>query len=182
MHSKTIKSAICLALLTLLASTALSGCGFALRGYDKEVLDNTLAVLEVENGTANRELIKQTTLKLLVLGAQVESDYNKLNKLSRPNTQSNVNQRVSIKVSQVQRRKIELVGTLSEVQLLLSAHVAIMDSTHELIRDISVQRTYQYDAATVNTENQQQDIIIQRMNEELAARIARQVALFQAKH
>lgn len=164
----------------LLLVSLLSGCGFALRGIDAPVLGGDYVKLNVENAAQHRSLVKHTTVKLMTLGAEVESAYNQLNQNSKPNTQViHQDSYFLVSVGDITFNKVSLVGTLSEVQLKLNAKVIIQQGKSQpFVHSLQVLRTYQYNSATVNTRNQQEDQIIERMNQELAARIVRQLSLY----
>lgn len=173
----------CIATATLCGAVMLSSCGYHLRGYDSPVFQNKYIVLNVDKANqihnkTSRNLEKHITNKLLVLGASVESNYSKRNNLysAAPKNTSTT----QVQVNAIDLRKHKLVGTLTEIQLIMTTDIRI-SSTHKgsLDRTLQVQRSYQYDQATVNTENQQEDRIIELMNEALADKVVRQVSLYE---
>lgn len=72
-----------------------------------------------------------------------------------------------------------LNGKLTEVQLSLTAKFQLVDSqTGEplsTLRSVLARRSYQYDIATVNTDNQQEGLLEAELYQEVAGRLARQL-------
>lgn len=170
-------------LITLLTST-LTSCGFQLRGYDTPVFKNQHIRVQVENSErihnkTSRNLDKHLTTKLLVLGATVSSSYSKRNKLNQVQMPEGKNTTL-VKVDDIDIRKHRLVGTLTEVQLHMTANLTLNAAGRQpLTRRLQLQRSYQYNQATVNTANQQEGRIIALMHAAMADRIAQQVALYE---
>lgn len=181
-----MKNSLVIACIVVLLNTlALTGCGYHLRGYDKPVFQNSTIDLKIANANeihnkTSRNLEKHITTRLLVLGATVNSNYSKRNNLSQlTNTQPN-DMQTQVTVNNINLRKHRLVGTLTEIQLLMTADVIISTKNKKpLTRMLQVQRSYQYDQATVNTANQQEGRIIELMNEAMADKVARQVSLYE---
>ncbi|MDR9778427.1 hypothetical protein RJJ65_38455, partial [Rhizobium hidalgonense] len=83
-----------------------------------------------------------------------------------------------LKITDYQQTRQLLSGRLTEVQLTLAITYHIENSLGEpLTTDYSVysRRSYQYDIATVNTENQEEAHLIEQMNLDAAQQIARQL-------
>ena len=73
-----------------------------------------------------------------------------------------------------------LNGQLTEIQLALSVRFRLEDAQGQPLsgeRILWGRRTYQYDTATVNTENQQEQLLWTELYEDLAAQMARQIQL-----
>ena len=85
----------------------------------------------------------------------------------------------SLKVSDITLNRQLLNGKLTEVQLNLSAKFQLVDSkTGEPLstpRTVIARRSYQYDIATVNTDNQQEGLLEAELYQEVAGRLARQL-------
>lgn len=149
--------------LTLLVMTiSLSACGFTLRGGDRmtavaPVRLGTQIVLD-DNQNQLAFALKQPLVKHLQL----------LGILEQANSQN------AIKVNNLRLRRYELVGTLTEVRLVLMADVSYyLDNTIQHA-PIQVEQSYQYNEASVTTLDQQGDKTKTWLYDHLAQRIAEQ--------
>lgn len=154
-------------------SATLSGCGFHLRGYDTPInfeVDST--ILTLDDDAVSFPLKRPLTQRLENLGIDVVDNMGRvINTADRRDT-------AAITVSNVQFREFELVGVLTEIRLIISA-----DVTYQTLRNgepitvtnpIQVERSYQYDEASVNVDDQQGDQIRSWLYEALARRITDQ--------
>ncbi|MFA9485542.1 hypothetical protein LU276_03120 [Moraxella haemolytica] len=146
--------------LVMAIATSLSACGFALRGTQNSVsaspLYATTSIILADNQEA-LALKQPLSKQLQLLGITNQAD--------ATNT---------IKVDNLRFRRYELVGTLTEVRLVLMADVSytINNQTHK--HPIQVEQSYQYNEASIITLDQQGEKTKQWLYEHLAQRIAEQ--------
>jgi LPS-assembly lipoprotein len=142
----------------------LTACGFQLRA---PVQASSLAGQPMQLGLAQgnpltQPLTQPLTRELLGVGVQLAESAN-----------------LTLKVSDVVLNRQVLNGKLTEVQLSLSAKFQLTDSkTGEplsTLRNVLARRSYQYDIATVNTDNQQEGLLEAELYQEVAGRLARQL-------
>lgn len=163
-----------LPLLTVVGTTSLlSGCGFQLRGYDAPLrFEMAKTALIIDDSRTSFPLKLPLTHRLKSLGVDVvEGDATK-------DPAANNGQIAIIKVDNVRFKRYELVGVLTEIRLVISANV-----TYNTMQDgkpvtlsnpIQVERSYQYNEASVSTDDQQGTQIRDWLYESLARRIADQ--------
>ncbi|ONG41586.1 hypothetical protein BKE30_03920 [Alkanindiges hydrocarboniclasticus] len=167
MKKPEILSAITLRHLSLslalgLTAASLSGCGFHLRGTQTSAIPVAYKNVQVDLPQQAAALREPLVVYLQSLGAMVNQDK------TAP----------IIKITDYQQTRQLLSGRLTEVQLRLAITYHIESSLGEpLTIDYSVysRRSYQYDIATVNTENQEEAHLIEEMNLDAAMQIARQL-------
>ena len=138
----------------------LTACGFQLR---TPVQASSLAGQPMQLGLAEQSALHQPlTRELLGLGVQLADNAN-----------------LTLKISNVVLNRQILNGKLTEVQLSLTAKFQLVDSqTGEplsTLRSVLARRSYQYDIATVNTDNQQEGLLEAELYQEVAGRLARQL-------
>lgn len=149
---------------TLLGSAVLlSACGFHLRTSNNVPPAFEYLELSIPAGTES-DLLRQPLINQLVpLGIKLDQ------------RQGHVLRIVSVRPS----RQL-LNGRLTEVQLGLAVDVQLEDAqTGQALsakRTLMARRSYQYDIATVNTENQQEALLKQELYQEIASLIARQLS------
>lgn len=83
-----------------------------------------------------------------------------------------------LKILDYQFRRQQLNGKLTEVLLHINVTFRIEDATGKAIteeRIVRSHRNYQYNIATVNTENQQESFLKQKMLEDIAQQISMQI-------
>lgn len=83
-----------------------------------------------------------------------------------------------LKITEYDSVRQLLSGRLTEVQLRLKVTFHIEDSAGNPLtaeNSIYARRNYQYDIATVNTENQEETHLVEQMNLDAAQQIARQL-------
>lgn len=179
-----------LALTTLLA-LGLSGCGFQLRGTDRVIGHTQGNVQPTNNHTLSglslppAQIIigdsledfavkKSLTKQLSQLGSGVIGSTAQLDK-TKSNATSNI---PSIQVSNIKLHNYQLRGILTEIRLVLSAdvkyHIIKNGQATDVTNAIQVQRSYQYDQASVSTDNPQAEQIKVWLYDNLAQRIADQ--------
>lgn len=168
-----------LPMMTVLgATTALSGCGFQLRGYETPMLlDVAKTAVIIEDDRTSFPLKLPLTQRLKTLGAEVMSNMT-LDDVARNNRQAHAEPIAVIDISNVRFKRYELVGVLTEIRLVLSADVSYRTFENGkpviLKNAIQVDRSYQYNEASVSTDDQQGDQIRDWLYERLARRITDQ--------
>ncbi|MGP5493582.1 LPS-assembly lipoprotein LptE [Psychrobacter celer] len=168
-----------LPMMTVLgATTALSGCGFQLRGYETPMLlDVAKTAVIIEDDRTSFPLKLPLTQRLKALGAEVMSNMT-LDDVARNNRQAHAEPIAVIDISNVRFKRYELVGVLTEIRLVLSADVSYQTFENGkpviLKNAIQVDRSYQYNEASVSTDDQQGDQIRDWLYERLARRITDQ--------
>ena len=179
--TKKLATAILTALpmFAILGATAgLSGCGFQLRGYDSPMLlnANKTAVI-IEDNRTSFPLKLPLTSRLTTLGVDV-IDNMTVDDVIRSNQQAGAKPIAAIDISNVRFKRYELVGVLTEIRLVLSADVSYQTIENgkpvTLTNPIQVERSYQYNEASVSTDDQQGDQIRDWLYDSLARRITDQ--------
>lgn len=151
-----------LSVALVFTAASLTGCGFHLRGTQTSAIPVAYKNVQVDLPKQAEALREPLVVYLQSLGAMVNQDK------SAP----------IIKITDYQQTRQLLSGRLTEVQLRLAITYHIESSLGEpLTIDYSVysRRSYQYDIATVNTENQEEAHLIEEMNLDAAMQIARQL-------
>ncbi|MCG3879644.1 hypothetical protein I3255_09050 [Psychrobacter sp. Ps6] len=168
-----------LPMFAILGATAgLSGCGFQLRGYDTPMLlnDSKTAVI-IEDNRTSFPLKLPLTRRLTTLGVDV-IDNMTVDDVIRSNQQADAKPIAAIDISNVRFKRYELVGVLTEIRLVLSADVSYQTIENgkpvTLTNPIQVERSYQYNEASVSTDDQQGDQIRDWLYDSLARRITDQ--------
>ena len=179
--TKKLATAILTALpmFAILGATAgLSGCGFQLRGYDSPMLlnANKTAVI-IEDNRTSFPLKLPLTRRLTTLGVDVIGNMT-VDDVIRSNQQAGAKPIAAIDISNVRFKRYELVGVLTEIRLVLSADVSYQTIENgkpvTLTNPIQVERSYQYNEASVSTDDQQGDQIRDWLYDSLARRITDQ--------
>lgn len=180
--SKTKRGALCTALVSvaLLGSPLiLSSCGFHLRGYDSPMayaVQSTALTINDDDPVSFR-LKLPLKQRLNAVGVNVVDD------IGRQINSSEKQYTSSIRVENVQLRRYELVGVLTEVRLVLSADVfyETLNNTEGKTNEpmtvrnkVQVERTYQFDEASVSIEDKQGKQVQDWLYQNLAQRIAAQ--------
>lgn len=148
--------------LLCLSLGLISGCGFHLRGTATSAIPVAYKSIQLNFPAKAKLLQEPLSVYLESLGASVDKDK------TAP----------VLKITDYQQTRQLLSGRLTEVQLTLAITYHIENSLGEpLTTDYSVysRRSYQYDIATVNTENQEEAHLIEQMNLDAAQQIARQL-------
>ena len=168
-----------LPMFAILGATAgLSGCGFQLRGYDTPMLinDSKTAVI-IEDNRTSFPLKLPLTRRLTTLGVDV-IDNMTVDDVIHSNQQAGAKTIAAIDISNVRFKRYELVGVLTEIRLVLSADVSYQTIENgkpvTLTNPIQVERSYQYNEASVSTDDQQGDQIRDWLYDSLARRITDQ--------
>lgn len=118
----------------------LSGCGFALRGTNQtsHIAPAYQNVQLIGDETPNATALKPALIKHLQLRSIAQEASNN-----------------HIRLSQIHFRRYELVGTLTEVHLVLMAEVHYQIGEHKYTYPLQVEHSYQHnEASLVNADNQ----------------------------
>ncbi len=156
------------AMLVGILGLQMTACGFHLRGYQTPMSQNIPnTTLIFSNSRADIALKNALNDKFSLLAIKTTTDNN------TPN-----NQTPSIEVKNIRLQNFQLRGVLTEIRMVMSA-----DVTYHILQNgkiinktntIQVQRSYQYDQASVNIDNPQADQIQNWLYDNLAERIADQ--------
>ena len=149
--------------LTLGLSAGLVGCGFHLKGSNPAAIPlvyNKLTLVLPDN---TDELENRLSIYLSASGVQL----------------SNANDAYVLRILDYTPRRQLLNGKLTEVLLRLTVTFQIENRQGNKItepRTLTASRTYQYDVATVNTDNQQEAYLTRIIVDDVALQITRQIA------
>ena len=158
--------------------TTLTSCGFHLRGYETAMTYAVgSTVLQLNSDPVSFALKYPLNRKLDAVGIQVVDDIGReINSIDERYTGT-------IKVDNVRFRKYELVGVLTEIRLVLSADVTYqtldnsigqVGSPITVTNPIVVERSYQFDEASVSVDDMQGDEVREWLYEDLSQRIVDQ--------
>ena len=185
MPNKSNRQKIATALLASLpmlaivgATASLSGCGFQLRGYDAPMLfDVAKTAVIIEDNRTSFPLKLPLKKRLQALGVDV-IDNMTLADVASNNQKLGAETIATITVNNVRFKRYELVGVLTEIRLVMSADVSYQSVENgkpvTLTNPIQVERSYQYNEASVSTDDQQGDQIRDWLYDSLARRITDQ--------
>ena len=160
------------------AAAALSGCGFQLRGYDSAMLlDVEKTAVIIEDNRTSFPLKLPLTRRLKTLGVDVISNMSS-EEVARNNQKAGAESIAAIDIRNVRFKRYELVGVLTEIRLVLSADVSYQTMENgkpvTLSNPIQVERSYQYNEASVSTDDQQGEQTRDWLYDTLARRITDQ--------
>ena len=160
------------------AGASLSGCGFQLRGYDAPMLfDVAKTAVIIEDNRTSFPLKRPLTRRLQSLGVEV-IDNMTLADVASNNQKLGAETISTIAVNNIRFKRYELVGVLTEIRLVISADVSYQSVENgkpvTLTNPIQVERSYQYNEASVSTDDQQGDQIRDWLYDSLARRITDQ--------
>ena len=160
------------------AGVSLSGCGFQLRGYDAPMLfDVNKTAVIIEDNRTSFPLKLPLVSRLNALGVEV-IDNMTLADVASNNQKAGAEPIAAITVNNVRFKRYELVGVLTEIRLVMSADVSYQSIENgkpvTLTNPIQVERSYQYNEASVSTDDQQGDQIRDWLYDSLARRITDQ--------
>ncbi len=160
------------------AAASLSGCGFQLRGYDTPMLfDVAKTAVIIEDNRTSFPLKLPLTRHLEALGVDV-IDNMTLADVANNNQKTGAETIAAITVNNIRFKRYELVGVLTEIRLVISADVSYQSIDNgkpvTLSNPIQIERSYQYNEASVSTDDQQGDQIREWLYDSLARRITDQ--------
>ena len=167
-----------LPMITVIATaTSLTGCGFHLRGYEAPLsFEVAKTAVVIEDNRLSFPLKLPLIRRLETLGIEVVDGISLIERNTINN--SNAEQIAFIKVDNLRFKRYELVGVLTEIRVVLSADVTY--NTYQngqpvtLTNPIQVERSYQYNEASVSTDDQQGSQISDWLYSSLARRITDQ--------
>ena len=186
-----------LPMVTLLGTTSiLTGCGFHLRGYDAPLrFEVAKTAVVIEDNRISFPLKLPLIKRLESLGVEVVDGMNLIENAANNSTNNTTNdltnadiknvisntgseQIAIINIDNVRFKRYELVGVLTEIRLVLSADVTYQTYQNAqpvtLTNPIQVERSYQYNEASVSTDDQQGSQIRDWLYDSLARRITDQ--------
>lgn len=178
-----MKNIMPLAFVSTLAITSLSACGFQLRGYhqsDSLQAVRNLTTTQLIFGQALEDIAVKNALKhqfsqLAIKTTDSSASDNTNKKIDPNNNPSAIN---SIQVSNIRLQTYRLRGLLTEIRMVMSADVTYQIQQNGqpkiVTNNLQVQRSYQYDQASVATDNPQAEQIKVWLYDNLAQRIADQ--------
>lgn len=149
--------------LTLGLSAGLVGCGFHLKGSNPTAAPLVYNKLTLAMPANTGELENKLSIYLSATGVQL----------------SNANDAYVLRILDYTPRRQLLNGKLTEVLLRLTVTIQIEDRQGKKItepRTLTASRTYQYDVATVNTDNQQEAYLNRIVIDDVAQQVTRQIA------
>ncbi|WP_372843817.1 hypothetical protein [Psychrobacter sp.] len=160
------------------ATASLSGCGFQLRGYDAPMLfDVAKTAVIIEDNRTAFPLKLPLTKQLEALGVDVITNMT-LADVASNNQKVGAETIAAITVNNLRFKRYELVGVLTEIRLVISADVSYQSMDNgklvTLTNPIQVERSYQYNEASVSTDDQQGEQIREWLYDSLARRITDQ--------
>ena len=159
-------------------ASLLTGCGFGLRGYNTPLnFDVAKTALIIEDNRTSFPLKLPLTRQLEALGVDVVDAITVIENTKTTNTLES-EQIATIQVNNMRFKRYELVGVLTEIRLVLSADVTYNTFQNgqpvTLTNPIQVERSYQYNEASVSTDDQQGGQIRDWLYDSLARRITDQ--------
>lgn len=157
---------------SLIITLLLSSCGFQLRGYQNhnysldsnhyELITANKVKLNLVDNQKSRTLKSTLVRELKSLGINTD-------------TADNIS---SISIKDLHFRRYELVGVLTEVRIIINADVTykiIYNDQEKLHKQpIQIERSYQYNQASISFEDQQGQQMKEWLYKSLAKRIAEQ--------
>ena len=149
--------------LTCGLSTGLVGCGFHLKGTNPSIAPVAYSKMSLALPSNAEELEEKLSIHLGTAGVQLSND---------PNA-------YVLRVLDYTPRRLELNGKLVETLLRLSVTFRIEDAQGNPItepRTVMASRSYQYDVATVNTDDQEQKFLKEVIIDDVAQQIVRQIS------
>ncbi|WP_160255731.1 LPS-assembly lipoprotein LptE [Acinetobacter indicus] len=149
--------------LTLGLSASVVGCGFHLKGTNPTVAPVAYSKMRLALPTQAEELQEKLSIYLGAAGVQL----------------SNSNDAYLLRVLDYSPRRLELNGKLVETMLRLNVTFRIEDAQGNPVtepRTVVATRSYQYDVATVNTDDQEQKFLRDVIIDDVAQQIVRQIS------
>lgn len=161
---------------------SLSACGFHLQGYQAPMyFEAAKTAIVIDDDRTSFPLKRPLTRRLESLGVDVVDSLALIESGVSANdtTRLLTNQDIAtITVKNVRFKRYELVGVLTEIRLVLSADVTYNTIQNgepvTLTNPIQVTRSYQYNEASVSTDDQQGEQIRDWLYDSLAQRITDQ--------
>ncbi|WOE41102.1 LPS-assembly lipoprotein LptE [Acinetobacter chinensis] len=149
--------------LTLGLGASLTGCGFHLKGTSPSATPVAYTHMNLVLPEQTDDLHEKLAIYLGAAGVQISNS---------PNA-------YILRVLDYTPRRLELNGKLVETLLRLSVTFRIEDAQGNPVtepRTITASRSYQYDLATVNTDDQEEKYLKQVIVDDIAQQIVRQIS------
>ena len=149
--------------LTLGLSAGLVGCGFHLKGTNPQATPLVYTKLNLQLPKNTQDLENKLSVYLVASGVQL----------------SNASDAYVLRILSYKPIRHELNGQLIETLLRLSVTFQIEDQQGNPVtepRTLTATRSYQYDVATVNTDDQQEKYLKQVIIDDIAQQISRQIS------
>ena len=149
--------------LTLGLSAGLVGCDFHLKGKNPQATPLVYTKLNLQLPKNAEDLENKLSVYLAASGVQL----------------SNASDASVLRILDYKPIRHELNGQLIETLLRLSVTFQIEDQQGNPItepRTLTASRSYQYDVATVNTDDQQEKYLKQVIVDDIAQQISRQIS------
>jgi len=149
--------------LTLGLSAGMVGCGFHLKGANPASVPVAYSKMRLVLPEETDDLHEKLAIYLGSAGVQLSNN---------PNA-------YVLRVLDYTPRRLELNGKLVETLLRLSVTFRIEDAQGNPItepRTVMASRSYQYDVATVNTDDQEQKFLKEVIIDDVAQQIVRQIS------
>lgn len=155
--------------LLMTSSLGLTACGFHLRGYQSPLVQNIPATQLIFGNSVDDFAVKNALkAQFSQLGIPLVEAETKKSHQTMP----------SIQVNNIRLQTYQLRGILTEIRLVMSADVTYQvwqtGQWKTVENSLQVQHSYQYDQASVNTENAQSKKITEWLYQNLAQRITDQ--------
>ena len=150
-------------ILTLGLSASLVGCGFHLKGKSIDSIPVQYSRMSITVPSNAENLEQKLALYLSSAGVQL----------------SDAKDAYNLRVIEYKPNLLQLAGTLRQNVLRVTVTFRIEDAAGKPLTDdrtILATRSYQYDAATVNTDNLEEKHIKELLIDDIAQQIARQIS------
>ena len=162
-RSMHLAQRIAAVVLTLGLSASLVGCGFHLKGTNPQATPLVYTKLQLVLPETAEALEQKLSVYLTASGVQL----------------SQANDAYVLRVLDYTPRRQELNGKLVETLLRLTVTFQIEDRQGNPItepRTVTASRSYQYDVATVNTDDQQNTYLSKILIDDIAQQMTRQIS------
>ncbi len=168
-------------IMTGISASALlmSACGFQLRNDGSANVAKNNTVVKAVKDAHKPVIINSTTDEVsAALKQPVIQQLNMLGMTAVTETDTTNNNYPSIKIDEVNFRKYQLVGVLTEIRVVISAKVTYTylknGKVNRHVQPLQLEKSYQFNKASVSAEDQQGEQIHGWLTEALARRIADQ--------
>jgi LPS-assembly lipoprotein len=162
-HSMHLVQRVAAVVLTLGLSASLVGCGFHLKGKAVDSIPVQYSRMSITVPTNAANLEEKLALYLSSAGVQL----------------SDAKDAYNLRVVEYTPHLLQLAGTLRQNILRVTVTFRIENAAGKPLtedRTIMATRSYQYDAATVNTDNLEEQHLREMLIDDIAQQIARQIS------
>ncbi|PVZ86109.1 hypothetical protein C9426_17215 [Serratia sp. S1B] len=157
--------------LTLGLSAGLVGCGFHLKGLSQTSIPVAYPHMKYNNNNPSQGNTLQTKLKIYLSGYGIQFD--------------DAKEAYSLHILEYNYHRQRLNGRVAEVILHLNVTFQIEDAQGRPVttpRSINGVKSYQYNVATVNVDDNEQDAVISLLIDDVAQQMARQIVTNRLPH